>query len=339
MKKQSVHVALALACLLAAAPAAAQQPAASASQAPAAVDPDARAANQKALMAASPRVEGLVIIPAQREGVLIQPAGRTWRYVHEVLLHWGGAILLFSAVAVLAIFYLTVGRIRLKAGRSGRRMARFTSVERFSHWLTAISFVTLGLTGLNITFGKLMLMPIIGRDAFGAFSAACKYTHNFVSIAFVVGLTLIVTMWIEDNIPKKLDVVWLLEGGGFVGSKHPPAGRFNAGEKLVFWFALAGGLAVIVTGVMLLLPFYATNIAGMQIIQVVHAVVALAFIAVILGHIYIGTLGMEGAFEAMGTGSVDLNWAEEHHRLWVDEERRKGHEPTPAPGALGSPAE
>ena len=71
------------------------------------------------------------------------------------------------------------------------------------------------------------------------------------------------------------------------------------------------------SGFLLLFPFYGTNIAEMQLAQVVHAVVAVLFVALILAHIYIGTLGMEGAFEAMGTGEVDLNWAKEHHDLWL----------------------
>ncbi len=303
------------------------------------VDPDAETVREKDLLKAGPRIEGFVVIPSERAGVLIQPAGRTWRFFHEELLHWGGAALLLGVLAALALAYFVMGRLRISAGRSGWRFPRFTSFERFAHWLTAISFVLLGLTGLNITFGKLLLMPLIGRDAFGDFSALCKYIHNFVSFAFVIGLILIAIQWMKDNIPGKVDVIWLKEGGGFIKGKHPPAGRFNAGEKLVFWFALGAGSAVAVSGYLLLFPFYVTDIAGMQIAQVIHAIIALFFIAVILGHIYIGTLGMEGAFEAMGTGSVDLNWAEEHHGLWVEEERRKGREPIPPADGLGQPAE
>ena len=166
-------------------------------------------------------------------------------------------------------------------------------------------------------------MPVIGPDAFGSFSETAKYAHNFVSFAFTIGLMLIVVMWIRDNIPSKVDMEWLKQGGGFIKSKHAPAGRFNAGEKLVFWFALGAGAAVIASGLVLLFPFYLTNIAGMQIAQVVHAVVAVLFVAVILAHIYIGTLGMEGAFEAMGTGDVDLNWAREHHDQWLRDELAK----------------
>ena len=139
--------------------------------------------------------------------------------------------------------------------------------------------------------------------------------HNFVSFPFVFGLVLIVVIWMKDNIPRKVDLVWLKEGGGFIRSKHPTAGRFNAGEKLVFWCALGAGAAVSISGYLLLFPFYVTNIAGMQLAQVVHGIIAVLFIALIIAHIYIGTLGIEGAFEAMGSGSVDLNWAKEHHGL------------------------
>lgn len=315
-----------------------QPQASSAAQAPV-VDPDASAVKEQDLLRQSPRIEGAIVIPERRESVLIQPAGRAWRFFHEVLLHWIGAVVIVGAIALLAIVYLIIGRIRISAGRSGRKVRRFSAFERFSHWLTAVSFVVLALTGLNITFGKLLLLPLLGPDTFSRVSEVAKYVHNFVSFPFVVGLLLIVALWIKDNIPRKIDIVWLKEGGGFVGSKHPQAGRFNAGEKLVFWFALGGGLAVAVSGFLLLFPFYATNIAGMQLAQIVHSVIAVLFIAVILGHIYIGTLGMEGAFEAMGTGSVDLDWAKEHHGIWLDEEIAKGRGPSPPPEGSATPAE
>jgi formate dehydrogenase subunit gamma len=302
-------------------------------------DPDASVVNQQTLLQQAPRIEGRVSIPNTRAGVLIQPAGREWVYFHEVILHWLGAVAILGAIVVLGAAYLIMGRIRISAGRSGQKVRRFNAFERFSHWLTAASFVVLGLTGLNITFGKIVVMPVIGPDAFSSVSEAAKYAHNFVSFAFTIGLALIVAIWIKDNIPSKVDVEWLRQGGGFIKSKHAPAGRFNAGEKLVFWFALGAGVAVIASGFMLLFPFYLTNIAGMQVAQVVHAVVAVLFVAVILGHIYIGTLGMEGAFEAMGTGDVDLNWAREHHDRWL-RDQLAGQPPTGGPSeSSATPAE
>jgi formate dehydrogenase subunit gamma len=288
------------------------------------VDPDASAVKEQRLLELSPRIQGRIDIPDRKASVLMQPAGRKWVYFHEVFLHWLGAIAILGMLALLALAYLVMGRIRIASGRSGRKVVRFTGFERFSHWLTAVSFVLLGLTGLNITFGKLVLLPVIGPDAFSDFAQTAKYVHNFVSFSFVVGLFLIVTLWIKDNIPGRVDIDWVKQGGGFIKSKHAPAGRFNAGEKLVFWFALGAGIAVIISGYLLLFPFYLLNIAGMQAAQVVHAVVAVLFVAVILAHIYIGTLGMEGAFEAMGTGEVDLNWAKEHHDQWLAEAQPPG---------------
>jgi formate dehydrogenase subunit gamma len=239
-------------------------------------------------------------------------------------LHWLGAIIIVGTVAGLAAGYFVLGRLRISAGRSGRKVPRFKAFERFAHWLTAVSFVVLGISGLNITFGKRLLLPLIGPDAFSAFSQAAKYAHDFTSFPFVLGLVLIVVIFIKDNIPDKVDVEWFKQGGGFIKSKHAPARRFNAGEKLVFWGALGAGAAVAVSGYLLLFPFYVTNIAGMQIAQVVHSVIAILFVALILGHIYIGTLGMEGAFEAMWTGEVDFNWAKEHHDLWLEDQLAKG---------------
>ena len=299
------------------------------------VNPDASVVNEQTLIQEAPRVEGRIDIPDKKASVLIQPAGRRWEAFHEVTLRWLGAIVILGMIALLALGYLVLGRIRISSGRSGRKVARFNGFERFSHWLTAVSFVLLGLTGLNITFGKFVLLPVIGPEAFSAFAQTAKYVHNFVSFSFVLGLTLIVLLWIKDNIPTRVDIDWVKQGGGFIKSRHVHAGRFNAGEKLIFWFALGAGIAVIASGYLLLFPFYLANIAGMQVAQVVHAVVAVLFIAVILAHIYIGTLGMEGAFEAMGTGEVDFNWAKEHHDLWLQEElakRSSADRPEPQPG-------
>ena len=298
-------------------------------------NPTASVASEQQLLQQSPRIEGQIAQPNERARVLMQPAGRQWDHFHEITLRWLGAIVILGMIVALGAAYLIMGRLRISKGRSGQKVPRFNAFERFSHWLTAVSFVILGLTGLNITFGKIVLLPMIGPEAFSSLSQAAKYVHNFVSASFVIGLVLIVALWIKDNIPRKVDVDWVKQGGGFIKSKHAPSGRFNAGEKLVFWFALGAGVAVIISGYLLMFPFYVTDIAGMQIAQVVHAVIAVLFVAVIIAHIYIGTLGMEGAFEAMATGEVDLNWAKEHHDLWLaqqlaSEERQEQPSVTPA---------
>jgi len=303
------------------------------------IDPDASVVNEQTLLRELPRIQGDIDQLDPRARVLIQPAGRVWDHFHEVTLYWGGAIVILGTLAALAAAYLLLGRIRISAGRSGRKVLRFKAVERFAHWLTAVSFVVLGITGLNITFGKHLLLPLIGYDAFSVVSEAAKYAHNFTSFAFVIGLAFIVAIFIKDNIPDTTDIEWFRQGGGFIKSKHAPARRFNAGEKLVFWGALGAGLLVAVSGYLLLFPFYVTDIAGMQVAQVVHSVIAVLFVALILGHIYIGTLGMEGAFEAMWTGEVDYNWAKEHHDLWLEDLLAKDRTASAGQSPLATPAE
>ena len=295
-------------------------------------NPDASVVSQRTLLEQAPRIQGRIDIPDVKASVLMQPAGRTWDYFHEVLLHWSGAIVIVGTIGLLALAYLIIGRIRIAAGRSGQKIVRFKAFERFSHWLTAVSFVILGLTGLNITFGKIVLLPLVGPQTFSDIAQIAKYLHNFVSFAFVAGLVLIAIIFFRDNLLAKVDIEWVRQGGGFIKSRHAPAGRFNLGEKMVYWLSVAAGLAVSCSGFVLLFPFYGTNIADMQLAQVVHAVIAILFIALILAHIYIGTLGMEGAFEAMGTGEVDLNWAKEHHDRWLAEklEGEVAHRVTPA---------
>jgi formate dehydrogenase subunit gamma len=185
-----------------------------------------------------------------------------------------------------------------------------------------------------------LLLPLIGAEAFTGWSQWAKYAHNYLSFPFTLGVVLIFLMWIAWNFPSKVDVEWLKEGGGIVGHKHPPAGRFNAGQKMIYWIVVIGGAAVAISGYLLMFPFYGTTIAGMQLAQIIHGVVAVLFVAAMLAHIYIGTIGMEGAIEAMWDGTVDVNWAKEHHSLWAEKELAKGAtSSTPPPEGRMQPAE
>src|SRR4030088_153438 len=235
-------------------------------------NPTASVTSERTLLQQVPRVEGRIDIPDTKAAVLIQPAGRTWDYFHEVLLHWGGAIVILGMIVVLGAAYLIMGRLRVTAGRSGQKIVRFKAFERFAHWLTAVSFVILGVTGLNITFGKILLLPIVGPDAFSDISQVAKYVHNFTSFSFVAGLVFIIAIFFKNNIPEKVDLNWIRQGGVFIKNNHAPAGRFNPGEKLVYWLSLAAGVTVSISGFLLLFPFFETNIAEMQLAQVVHAV-------------------------------------------------------------------
>lgn len=284
------------------------------------INPTANSVNERQLFQEMDRIQGRVSIPDQRSSVLIQPAGREWREFRNVALRWVGGIAILGMLAVLVIFYLTRGMVRLESGRSGRTIIRFNFFERFVHWMTATCFVILAISGLNITFGRPLLLPLIGHEAFSEWSEWAKFAHNYLSFPFTIGVVLIFLMWIGGNIPNKVDVEWIKRGGGLVGHDHPPARRFNAGQKGIYWIVVIGGGLVAATGYLLMFPFYLTGIEGMQIAQIVHSVVSVLFIAAMIAHVYIGTIGMEGAFEAMGSGVVDVNWAREHHSLWLDEQ-------------------
>jgi formate dehydrogenase subunit gamma len=284
------------------------------------VNPTKSAVTEEQLLQHSKTIRGLGSIPDTKSYTLEQPAGRDWRHFHEVTLRWLGGIAMLGMLAMLATFYLWRGMVRIESGRSGRIVVRFNAFERAVHWMTAVCFIVLALSGLNLTFGRALLLPLMRPESFTALSEWAKYAHNYLSFPFTLGVVLIFLMWLGGNLPTRVDIEWLKRGGGMIGRNHPPAYRFNAGQKLVYWIVVLGGGAAAMSGYLLIFPFYGTTIETMQQAEMVHGIVAMLFIAVMLAHIYIGTIGMEGAFEAMGSGTVDLNWAKEHHSLWREDE-------------------
>ena len=320
--------ALALAFVVAMAmPAAAQQPNS--------VNPTAAAVQEQQLLQQLNVIKGLGTIPDTKSYVLEHPAGREWREFRTVTLKWIGGVAILGILALLTIYYLWHGAMRIEAGRSGRKILRFKVFERFVHWLTGVAFVILGLTGLNITFGRSLLLPWMGPQAFSEWTEWGKFAHNYISFAFTTGVVLMFFIWVVRNLPTRADIAWFKSGGGMFGGKEPPAHKFNGGEKLIFWISMFGGGAVAVSGYVLLFPFYGTDITSMELAQIVHSTVAMLFVAAMFVHFYMGTIGVEGAFEAMADGNVDVNWAKERHRLWYDEEMQPGA----APGQVMRPAE
>ena len=297
-------------------------------------NPTAASVREDQLLRELNKLQGRVSIPDGKASMLEQPQGLQWRQFHESWLPWIGGVAVLGMLLALFAFYFTKGRIRLEdSEESGVKIERFNAFERFAHWLTATCFIVLAISGLNYTFGKHLLMPLIGPDAFAALSQWAKYAHNFLAWPFMLGIVLMFAVWVKDNIPNRVDIAWIKCGGGFLGDSHPSAYRFNAGQKMIFWIVVIGGALMSVSGVVMLFPFSATDINGMQLTQIVHAVIGVLFIAAILAHIYIGSLGMEGAYDAMGSGEVDLAWARCHHDLWVKEQQAKtasGRQPAAA---------
>jgi len=263
-----------------------------------------------------------------------------------------GAYGLAAIVVLLVAFFAIRGRIKIDHGPAGETIERFKLIERIGHWLVAVSFIVLAITGLNILYGKQVLLPVIGKDAFAFITMGGKYLHHGFAFAFMLGLVMIFVMWVRHNIPNLLDLKWAAMGGGILfKGQHPPAKKFNGGQKIIFWVTILGGASLALSGWSLLFPFeypmfaktfVALNTFGFalptelspvqeqQYAQLWHGIVSLVMIVVIVAHIYIGSIGMEGAFDAMGTGQVDLNWAKEHHSLWVEEVQQEAGRRAPA---------
>ena len=287
------------------------------------VNPTTSSVNEDALFKAlgtGDAVSGRISIPDANAGYLIKPENKVWAALQGDTLHTLSIWAVVGMVVLLAAFYLIRGKIRIDAGPSGRTILRFNSIERFAHWTLASTFIILALSGLNIIIGKSVILPLIGEAAFGTISAWGKIAHNYLAWPFMVALVMILVLWVVHNIPNSVDLQWIKQGGGLLKKGvHPPAKKFNAGQKVIFWSVILGGAALSVTGFMLLFPAQAGTPADWQFYQTIHALTAAALSAIIIAHIYIGSVGMEGAFDAMGSGEVDENWAKEHHSLWVEE--------------------
>ncbi|MEP1585323.1 MAG: formate dehydrogenase subunit gamma [Tateyamaria sp.] len=278
---------------------------------------------------------------------LVQDGGMWWLTFREGPLLRFGTYLLAGTLLALVLFYVIRGRMRIHGEKTGRTITRFKAFERFGHWLLASSFLVLGVTGLISLFGRKVLIPTFGHDAFSFVAVGSKWVHNNVSWAFIVALVIIFVVWVVHNLPDRTDLRWLAKAGGLFGGEHPPAKKFNAGQKLIFWAVIVLGGSIALSGVSLLFPF-TFNLFGhtfstlnslgapgwfgladlpyplqpqeeMQYAQLWHALVSLVLTAIIFAHIYLGSVGMEGAFDAMGKGEVEEQWAREHHSIWAEE--------------------
>jgi formate dehydrogenase subunit gamma len=306
----------------------------------------------------SGKQEGTVNLPGAEKGVLVQPfvqypgsryttAGEAWRQVrNNWIIPYGGSLFLIVAVA-LGLFYWRKGKFGGHEPNTGRTIERFTYLERVSHWTVAISFAVLAVSGLVMAFGKFLLLPVIGATLFGWLTFALKTLHNLVGPLFAVALVIFAIIYVRDNIPRAYDLTWLKKAGGMFGGPEVPSHRFNAGEKMVFWIGVIFfGLVVSGSGLVLdqIVPGIEPTRGNMQVAHIVHAVASLLMMTLFLVHIYMGSIGMDGAFQAMKTGVVDEGWAKEHHGLWHDDIKagkipaQRTQKPAPGLGAASPQA-
>jgi formate dehydrogenase subunit gamma len=259
-------------------------------------------------------------VPGRETNVLIQGAGHEWRKLRNgPVTFWGGILLLLPFAALLG-FYMLRGQIKVHDPLTGRKIERFTAVDRVTHWTVAITFVILALTGVVILFGKHIILPWLGHAGFAWITVVSKNLHNFVGPLFIFAILVFILLFAKDNLPKAYDTKWIGKFGGMLSGEHVPSGKFNAGEKALFW-GLVVALSVIIgiTGLILNFPNWNQSREAMQITNLVHAICAVLAMAMACFHIYLGTIGMQGAYQAMKTGLVDETWAREHHEYWYNE--------------------
>jgi len=272
-------------------------------------------------------------IKGQETNVLIQPTmklpgqpaltgGEAWRLFRNGLITPIGGWLLAAVVVLIGAFYFWRGPVKVRGKPTGRLIERFTALERYAHWVMGISFVLLAISGVIILLGRHVLLPVIGYTLFAWLTSLAKNLHNFIGPLFVISLLFFIVLFVRDNLPKAYDFKWFASFGGMFGGRHVPSGRFNAGEKGWFWIGVVAlSLIVSVTGLVLLFPNFDQVRAVMIQANLLHAIAAICVIALAIGHIYMGTIGVEGAYGSMRNGYVDEAWAKEHHELWYDDVR------------------
>lgn len=271
--------------------------------------------------------------------VLVQSEGEIWRQIRNGPITIYGGWLLVLVVAALGIFYWWRGKIMLSKPASGWLIERFGAWERIVHWTTAISFVVLAASGLIMLFGKYVLLPVFGYTLFSWLAILSKNLHNFVGPLFAVCTVIMFFTFVKDNIWQRGDWQWIVKAGGLFTGKHVPSWRFNIAEKSWFWMGVTFlGIISSVSGFVLDFPNFSQGRETMQIANIIHASSAALFIAASLGHIYLGTIGMEGAYESMRNGAVDETWAKEHHEYWYNEVKGQGRPAGGAPSAAHASA-
>jgi formate dehydrogenase subunit gamma len=283
--------------------------------------------------------ENYTSIKGRETGVLIQSAGETWRQIRNGPVTFWGGLLVVAVVAAILAFYSIFGPVKLHDKPTGRLVQRFTRLDQIVHWSVAISFCVLGLTGLIMLFGKHVLLPVIGYTLFGWLTALSKNLHNFIAPIFIVSVAAMIVLYVRHNLPKAYDLKFLMGAFAVMAKgKHIPSGKFNGGEKVWFW----GGVVVLSivvtwTGLILLFPNFDQTRATMQEAWIWHACAGLLYISISFGHMYLGTIGLDGSYQAMRTGYVDETWAREHHQYWYDEVKSSAGRPAGGAVPAGAP--
>ncbi len=279
-------------------------------------------------------IPGFTKVTTAGHHILIVNSAENWREIRNGLMMRGSQWLLALALIGAGLFYVIMGSDKLEKPRSGVMIERFALGERLLHWSIALLFIIMAVTGLSLLLGRLALIPIFGHPAVSGYLQISKVLHNFCGPLLLIGILLAFLLWVRYNIPKKMDLQWFKNMGGMIGHRsRPHTGKINGGEKGWFWLMVIFGIGVGITGVLLDFPIWEQTRPTMELSHIIHVTVAVLFVAVFFGHVYVGTLGIEGVFEGMWKGSVDAVWAQQHADLWYQEKIREKEAKPEAPHA------
>jgi formate dehydrogenase subunit gamma len=280
---------------------------------------------------------GYTSVIGQETNVLIQSRGQVWREIRNGPVATLGAIMVLGMILALLAFHFTKGGAKLEH-RTGNKVLRWPAFDRALHWYTAVLFIILAITGMSILWGRAVLIPVLGKEGFAAWAALAKPVHDYLALFFTAGLVVMLLKWFKYNIFTDYDRQWFKQAGGYLDGSHPPAGFANAGEKAYYWVLVIMGAAIVISGFFPLFPNLGFSRAAMQNANIIHGISSVIVITAVFAHIYLGTLGSEGAFEGMWKGEVDEGWAKQHHNLWLDEVKKQGTAPARKGDAPGTSA-
>ena len=206
-----------------------------------------------------------------------------------------------------------------------RDIQRYTANERSNHWMVALFFILAGLSGLALFHPALFWLSYL----FGG-GPWTRILHPFLGLAMFVFFFGLVIRFASHSLLEKSDVQWLKQWRDVVANREenlPEVGRYNAGQKLLFWTLLLCMLVLLVTGIVIWRQYFSAwfGIGVIRLSVLLHAFAAFVLISSILVHIYAG-IWVKGSMGAMLYGWVSRGWARKHHGAWLKSvDKGEGH--------------
>ena len=192
-------------------------------------------------------------------------------------------------------------------------IVRYTAAERVNHWVVAISFVLLALSGLAFFHPSFFFMT----NLFGG-GPWTRILHPYIGVVMAIGFLVMFLRFWQLNIIKERDVEWLKNVGALVNGEHekmPPVEKYNGGQKVLFWLLVLCMLGLTITGVAMWRAWWNLPVTVVRIGSLVHALCAFGLIGLIIAHVY-AAIWTKGTIRAMTRGTVTRAWARFHHPLW-----------------------